>query len=196
MLSGGFLQNVDTLDLQVCLSALIISPPHLRCQGSLQWITARRCCLCQKEHNQLVFLLFHQWSECEVSQSLSSNLPLCLVRFSWRRNGRFFNIGKDPRVTMRKRSGTLEIGFRSGGRPEDYEGEYQCFATNEFGVALSNKILLRVSSKNTEDIQCFTSAYNIAIFLKNIHLIFKSAAESYWMTQCCMCVLLVCLFAM
>ncbi|XP_040891001.1 neurofascin homolog (chicken) a isoform X1 [Toxotes jaculatrix] len=65
--------------------------------------------------------------------------------FSWRRNGKFFNIGKDPRVTMRKRSGTLEIGFRSGGRPDDYEGEYQCFATNDFGVALSNKILLRVS---------------------------------------------------
>uniref|UniRef100_A0A672IQW0 Neurofascin homolog (chicken) a n=1 Tax=Salarias fasciatus TaxID=181472 RepID=A0A672IQW0_SALFA len=65
--------------------------------------------------------------------------------FSWRRNGKFFNIAKDPRVTMRKRSGTLEIGFRSGGRPEDYEGEYQCFATNDFGTALSNKILLRVS---------------------------------------------------
>ncbi|XP_050930703.1 neurofascin homolog (chicken) a isoform X40 [Lates calcarifer] len=65
--------------------------------------------------------------------------------FSWRRNGKFFNIVKDPRVTMRKRSGTLEIGFRSGGRPEDYEGEYQCFASNDHGVALSNKILLRVS---------------------------------------------------
>uniref|UniRef100_A0A672YD23 Neurofascin homolog (chicken) a n=1 Tax=Sphaeramia orbicularis TaxID=375764 RepID=A0A672YD23_9TELE len=65
--------------------------------------------------------------------------------FSWRRNGKFFNIGKDPRVTMRKRSGTLEVGFRSGGRPEDYEGEYQCFASNDYGVALSNKILLRVS---------------------------------------------------
>ncbi|XP_059185771.1 neurofascin homolog (chicken) a isoform X3 [Centropristis striata] len=68
-----------------------------------------------------------------------------LPTFSWRRNGKFFNIGKDPRVTMRKRSGTLEIGFRSGGRPEDYEGEYQCFAVNDLGVALSNKILLRVS---------------------------------------------------
>lgn len=50
---------------------------------------------------------------------------------------------------MRKRSGTLEISFRSGGRPEDYEGEYQCFANNELGVALSNKILLRVSSEDT-----------------------------------------------
>lgn len=76
--------------------------------------------------------------ECEAK---GNPVPM----FSWRRNGKFFNIGKDPRVTMRKRSGTLEISFRSGGRPEDYEGEYQCFATNEFGMALSNKILLRVS---------------------------------------------------
>ncbi|XP_064162782.1 neurofascin homolog (chicken) a isoform X16 [Anguilla rostrata] len=65
--------------------------------------------------------------------------------FSWRRNGKFYNVGKDPRVSVRRRSGTLEIGFRSGGRPEDYEGEYQCFASNDFGTALSNKILLRVS---------------------------------------------------
>ncbi|XP_029359087.1 neurofascin homolog (chicken) a isoform X8 [Echeneis naucrates] len=76
--------------------------------------------------------------ECEAK---GNPVPM----FSWRRNGKFFNIGKDPRVSMRKRSGTLEIGFRSGGRPEDYEGEYQCFATNDFGVALSSKILLRVS---------------------------------------------------
>ncbi|XP_061730511.1 neurofascin homolog (chicken) a isoform X9 [Nerophis ophidion] len=65
--------------------------------------------------------------------------------FTWRRNGKFFNIGKDPRVTIRKRSGTLEIGFRNGGRPEDYEGEYQCFANNVYGMALSNKIVLQVS---------------------------------------------------
>ncbi|XP_073682343.1 neurofascin homolog (chicken) a isoform X4 [Garra rufa] len=44
---------------------------------------------------------------------------------------------------MRSRSGTLEI--KSGGRPEEYEGEYQCFASNDFGTAISNKILLRVS---------------------------------------------------
>ncbi|XP_048028305.1 neurofascin homolog (chicken) a isoform X15 [Megalobrama amblycephala] len=63
--------------------------------------------------------------------------------FQWRRNGKFFNVGKDPRVTMRSRSGTLEI--RSSGKPEDYEGEYQCYASNDFGTAISNKILLRVS---------------------------------------------------
>ncbi|CAL8335848.1 unnamed protein product [Merluccius merluccius] len=65
--------------------------------------------------------------------------------FTWRRKGKFFNTGKDHRVNMRKRSGTLEINFRSGGRPEDYEGEYQCLAANDLGIAMSNKILLRVS---------------------------------------------------
>ncbi|XP_058859591.1 neurofascin-like isoform X21 [Acipenser ruthenus] len=65
--------------------------------------------------------------------------------FSWARNGKVFNVAKDPRVSMRHRAGTLEIGFRSGGRPEEYEGEYQCFARNEYGTALSSKILLRVS---------------------------------------------------
>ncbi|XP_060087341.1 neurofascin isoform X22 [Heteronotia binoei] len=65
--------------------------------------------------------------------------------FTWTRNGKFFNVAKDPRVSMRRRSGTLSIDFRSGGRPEDYEGEYQCFARNDFGTAISNKIILQVS---------------------------------------------------
>ncbi|XP_048873643.1 neurofascin-like isoform X1 [Brienomyrus brachyistius] len=64
--------------------------------------------------------------------------------FSWQRNGRLFQLGRDPRVTMRRRSGTLDIAFYSGLAPEDYEGEYQCFASNIFGTAVSNKILLRV----------------------------------------------------
>ncbi|KAM5201823.1 neurofascin isoform 9-T9 [Hipposideros larvatus] len=65
--------------------------------------------------------------------------------FHWTRNSRFFNVAKDPRVSMRRRSGTLVIDFRSGGRPEEYEGEYQCFARNKFGTALSNRIRLQVS---------------------------------------------------
>ncbi|NWU19728.1 NFASC protein, partial [Dyaphorophyia castanea] len=65
--------------------------------------------------------------------------------FSWTRNGKFFNVAKDPKVSMRRRSGTLVIDFHSGGRPEDYEGEYQCFARNEYGTALSSKIHLQVS---------------------------------------------------
>uniref|UniRef100_A0A8C3SWT0 Neurofascin n=1 Tax=Chelydra serpentina TaxID=8475 RepID=A0A8C3SWT0_CHESE len=65
--------------------------------------------------------------------------------FSWTRNGKFFNVAKDPKVSMQRRSGTLVIDFRGGGRPEDYEGEYQCSARNEYGTALSSKIFLQVS---------------------------------------------------
>ncbi|XP_009956128.1 PREDICTED: neurofascin isoform X5 [Leptosomus discolor] len=65
--------------------------------------------------------------------------------FSWTRNGKFFNVAKDPKVSKRRRSGTLIVDFHSGGRPEDYEGEYQCFARNDYGTALSSKIHLQVS---------------------------------------------------
>uniref|UniRef100_A0A8C4SQ74 Ig-like domain-containing protein n=1 Tax=Erpetoichthys calabaricus TaxID=27687 RepID=A0A8C4SQ74_ERPCA len=57
-----------------------------------------------------------------------------LPSYTWTHNRKFFNVAKDPRVTMRRNSGTLEIGFRSGGRPDEYGGEYQCFAKNEFGT--------------------------------------------------------------
>lgn len=56
-------------------------------------------------------------------------------------------MAKDPKVSMRWRSGTLVIDFHSGGRPEDYEGEYQCFARNDYGTAFSSKIHLQVSSE-------------------------------------------------
>uniref|UniRef100_A0A8C9MZA3 Neurofascin n=1 Tax=Serinus canaria TaxID=9135 RepID=A0A8C9MZA3_SERCA len=69
----------------------------------------------------------------------------CRSSFSWTRNGKFFNVAKDPKVSMRRRSGTLVIDFHSGGRPDDYEGEYQCFARNDYGTALSSKIHLQVS---------------------------------------------------
>lgn len=86
-------------------------------------------------------------------------------RFSWKRNGKFFNIGSNPTVTMRKRSGTLEIGIRLGERPEDYEGEYQCFARNDHGMAMSNKILLRVSSKDSDTFM--PPSNNYAAFIQN-----------------------------
>ncbi|KAF4078230.1 hypothetical protein AMELA_G00196930 [Ameiurus melas] len=67
--------------------------------------------------------------------------------FTWTRNGVYLNVARDPQVTMRRRSGTLEIFF--WGRPQDYEGVYQCTATNEFGSALSSHINLRVSKART-----------------------------------------------
>uniref|UniRef100_A0A8C7D7R5 Neurofascin homolog (chicken) a n=1 Tax=Oncorhynchus kisutch TaxID=8019 RepID=A0A8C7D7R5_ONCKI len=116
------LHSVSPLSLSFSLS-LVKQPPTIMKQSLKDYIVDPR-------DNIII--------ECEAK---GNPVPT----FLWRRNGKFFNVGKDPRVTMRKRSGTLEISFRSGGRPEDYEGEYQCFASNDFGTALTNKILLRVS---------------------------------------------------
>ncbi|KAI1892457.1 hypothetical protein AGOR_G00133560 [Albula goreensis] len=65
--------------------------------------------------------------------------------FSWRKNGKFYNVPRDPWVSMRRWSGTLDMAIGAKRRPEDYEAEYQCFATNDYGSAVSDKIRLRVS---------------------------------------------------
>ncbi|XP_071333017.1 neurofascin [Trachinotus anak] len=62
--------------------------------------------------------------------------------FSWRRNGKYFNVARDPQASMRRRSGTLDI--YAWKNPEQYEAEYQCIASNEYGSAYSNKIRLRL----------------------------------------------------
>ncbi|XP_072257603.1 neuronal cell adhesion molecule isoform X19 [Pyxicephalus adspersus] len=65
--------------------------------------------------------------------------------FSWTRNGTLFDTEKDPLVTMKPNSGTLEINIINGGKTEAYEGEYQCTAKNDRGTAVSNIIVVRQS---------------------------------------------------
>ncbi|XP_073476028.1 neuronal cell adhesion molecule isoform X14 [Aquarana catesbeiana] len=65
--------------------------------------------------------------------------------FSWTRNGTLFDTEKDPLVTMKPNSGTLEINILNGGKAESYEGEYQCTAKNDRGTAVSNNIVVRQS---------------------------------------------------
>uniref|UniRef100_A0A669CIG0 Neural cell adhesion molecule L1 n=1 Tax=Oreochromis niloticus TaxID=8128 RepID=A0A669CIG0_ORENI len=62
--------------------------------------------------------------------------------FSWRRNGKYFNVARDSQVSMRRRSGTLDIYARNN--PEKYEAEYQCIASNQYGSAYSHKIILQL----------------------------------------------------
>ncbi|XP_066447852.1 neuronal cell adhesion molecule isoform X3 [Eleutherodactylus coqui] len=65
--------------------------------------------------------------------------------FTWTRNGTHFDTEKDPLVTMKLNSGTLEINIMNGGKAESYEGEYQCTAKNDRGTAVSNVIVIRQS---------------------------------------------------
>ncbi|XP_039616869.1 neuronal cell adhesion molecule a isoform X19 [Polypterus senegalus] len=66
-------------------------------------------------------------------------------RFSWTRNGTHFDTDKDSRIMMKPNSGTLVIDISNGGKPDAYEGIYQCSARNEHGTAVSNNIVIRQS---------------------------------------------------
>lgn len=72
-----------------------------------------------------------------------------MCSFSWTRNGTHFDIDEDPKVTMRPRSGTLDIDI-SGEKAEAYEGVYQCMARNVHGTAISNNIFIRQSRKSAK----------------------------------------------
>uniref|UniRef100_A0A8C9ZSD0 Neural cell adhesion molecule L1 n=1 Tax=Sander lucioperca TaxID=283035 RepID=A0A8C9ZSD0_SANLU len=69
---------------------------------------------------------------------------ICLILFSWTRNGTHFDVEKDSKVLMKPGSGTLVIDI-SGEKAEAYEGTYQCTAHNEHGTAVSNSIFIRQS---------------------------------------------------
>lgn len=55
-------------------------------------------------------------------------------------------MARDSQVSMRRRSGTLDIYARNN--PEQYEAEYQCIASNQYGSAYTHKISLRLYSKS------------------------------------------------
>ncbi len=101
-------------------------------------------------------------------------MTLIARSFTWTRNGVYLNVARDPQVSMRWRSGTLEIFF--WGRPDDYEGVYQCTATNEFGSALSSYINLRVSSKPIHSMQLLIHSNRFwKVFFFNVSLLWSEA---------------------
>ncbi|KAF7696031.1 neurofascin isoform X1 [Silurus meridionalis] len=104
--------------------------------------------------------------------------------FTWTRNGVYLNVARDPQVTMKRRSGTLEIFF--WGRPEDYEGIYQCTATNEFGSALSSHIDLRVSKARTwlkEYLEPVSVFVGLPLILSCNPPVGPPKPQTYWMNS-------------
>lgn len=95
-------------------------------------------------HEQTTMLL----DDLKNARKYSADDDVFLVgpSFSWTRNGTHFDVEKDSKVLMKPGSGTLVIDI-SGEKAEAYEGTYQCTAHNEHGTAVSNRIVIRQSSK-------------------------------------------------
>ncbi|KAL1021027.1 hypothetical protein UPYG_G00007780 [Umbra pygmaea] len=105
--------------------------------------------------------------------------------FSWRRNGKYFNVALDSQVTMRRHSGTLEI--YAWANPEAYEGEYQCVVTNALGIAYSNKIFLRISKAPLwpkEVLEPVTVSVGHPLVLNCNPPPGPPKPEIYWMSKC------------
>lgn len=66
-------------------------------------------------------------------------------RYKWYKNGQKLELpSADQRSTQKPGEGTLIISH-----PQDEDqGQYQCFAKNEFGTATSNSVLVQKASLN------------------------------------------------
>lgn len=72
--------------------------------------------------------------------------PLFNYRYSWIKNGKKFDwTSYDNRMLRQPGRGTLVI---TSPKDEDL-GQYQCFASNEFGVATSNSVFVRKAELNS-----------------------------------------------
>uniref|UniRef100_A0A8C5FYJ5 Neural cell adhesion molecule L1 n=1 Tax=Gouania willdenowi TaxID=441366 RepID=A0A8C5FYJ5_GOUWI len=101
--------------------------------------------------------------------------------FSWRRNGKYFNVARDSQVSMRRRSGTLDI--YAWNNPEQYEAEYQCIASNEYGSAYSNKIRLQLYSKFKEILEPVVISAGLPLVLSCDPPPGPLRPETYWMSM-------------
>uniref|UniRef100_A0A668A0M1 Neurofascin n=1 Tax=Myripristis murdjan TaxID=586833 RepID=A0A668A0M1_9TELE len=105
--------------------------------------------------------------------------------FSWRRNGKYFNVARDSQTSMRRRSGTLDIYARNN--PGDYEAEYQCIASNEYGSAYSNKIRLQLSRAPVwprEILEPVVVSVGLPLVLSCDPPPGPPKPETYWMSSC------------
>uniref|UniRef100_A0A8C4FB81 Neural cell adhesion molecule L1 n=1 Tax=Dicentrarchus labrax TaxID=13489 RepID=A0A8C4FB81_DICLA len=105
--------------------------------------------------------------------------------FSWRRNGKYYNVARDPQASMRRRSGTLDI--YAWNNPEQYEAEYQCIASNEYGSAYSNKIILRLYRAPVwprEILEPVVISAGLPLVLSCDPPPGPPKPETYWMSSC------------
>ncbi|XP_077585794.1 neurofascin isoform X2 [Stigmatopora nigra] len=105
--------------------------------------------------------------------------------FSWRRNGKYFNVARDPQTSMRRRSGTLDIYAHNN--PEVYEAEYQCVASNQYGSAYSHKIrlqLYRAPVWPKDIVEPVVISAGSPLVLSCDTPAGPPKPETYWMTSC------------
>uniref|UniRef100_A0A8C8A588 Neurofascin n=1 Tax=Oryzias sinensis TaxID=183150 RepID=A0A8C8A588_9TELE len=96
--------------------------------------------------------------------------------FSWRRDGKYFNVARDSQVSMRRRSGTLEIYARNN--PEKYEAVYQCIA----GAQIVKQVRPPVWPR--EPLEPVVISAGLPLVLPCESPAGPPKPETYWMSSC------------
>lgn len=70
-----------------------------------------------------------------------------VTRFRWVKDGVEFDPSKDPDLSVSRDSGTFSLTAKDG-PIHQYQGRYNCYASNELGTAVSNEARIVTESKS------------------------------------------------
>uniref|UniRef100_A0A8C1BH55 Neural cell adhesion molecule L1 n=1 Tax=Cyprinus carpio carpio TaxID=630221 RepID=A0A8C1BH55_CYPCA len=92
------------------------------------------------------FLMFLK----KVSNAHHSCISLIRIQFRWVKDGVEFDPSKDPELSVSRDSGTFSLTAKDG-PIHQYQGRYNCYASNVLGTAVSNEA--RIVTENTPTLQ-------------------------------------------
>uniref|UniRef100_A0A8C2D3J9 L1 cell adhesion molecule, paralog a n=1 Tax=Cyprinus carpio TaxID=7962 RepID=A0A8C2D3J9_CYPCA len=78
------------------------------------------------------------------------NFQQPLLQFRWVKDGVEFDPSKDPELSVSRDSGTFSLTAKDG-PIHQYQGRYNCYASNDLGTAVSNEA--RIVTENTPTLQ-------------------------------------------
>lgn len=81
-----------------------------------------------------------------------------LARFRWVKDGLEFDPSKDPDLSVSRDSGTFSLTAKDG-PIHQYQGRYNCYASNELGTAVSKEARIITESKSLSLPQHYRAAH-------------------------------------
>ncbi|XP_061474573.1 neural cell adhesion molecule L1-like protein isoform X2 [Rhineura floridana] len=125
--------SLNTKGITVCLLLFVLS---LAAATEIPLSVPQLPTITEQPTDQVAFPFDEEFTiKCEAKGNPHPN-------FTWKKDGKLFDLRGDPRILMSNNSGTFVV--RNRGNISMFQGRYRCNASNELGTAMSEEIALVV----------------------------------------------------
>ncbi len=118
----------------------------------------------------------------KVNYSLLCYLFLiCFIaRFRWVKDGVEFDPSKDPELSVSRDTGTFSLTAKDG-PIHQYQGRYNCYASNDLGTAVSNEARIVTESKSFSSLQHYNATHLwLPVWYPDVTTCSEFSVEKIW----------------